>query len=96
MYCISRSVQTHIKALLFHPGPQSVDIPGGDLHVGTASIFAGHFIRRIIVQYWGFWFLSLLRFLCSGCEVKDIDIRSILQYKVKLSEYFLKLRYVSW
>lgn len=58
--------RAHIQALLFHPGPQPIHIPGCDLHVGIASVLARHFIRRIFVQNWGFWFLCLLGFLGWG------------------------------
>lgn len=59
-------LQTHIQSILFHPRPEPIHVPGDDLHVGAASIFACHFVRGILIQYWGFWFLSLLGLLCRS------------------------------
>lgn len=82
-FYLQSSLQTYIQSLLFHPGPQPINVPGRDLHVGVTSIFAGHLIRRVIVQYWGLWLLSLLCLLCRSYKAMNKSGRSDMYYLVK-------------
>jgi len=64
-----RCVETHIQALLLHPGAQAVHVPGGDLHVGGVAVRGLRHVGGVLVQDGWLRLLGLLCLLHRRWEV---------------------------